>query len=55
MSNADTHISCIPDVRVKVPRGEHGAIYERWQAGEAQEQIALDYQVKRQNVVVEEA
>jgi site-specific DNA-methyltransferase (adenine-specific) len=47
---AITGISSIPDSRVKVPRGEHAIIYDRWQAGETQEDIALDYQVSQQAI-----
>jgi len=47
VSEDESHNRNIPDCRVKIPRKEHPIIYERWQEGETQEQIALDYQVKQ--------
>lgn len=44
------HISSPPDNRVRIPRKQHPVIYERWQSGESQAQIAADYQVTRRAI-----
>lgn len=51
MTNRNFPISHMPpDYRVRVPKSQHRAIYDRNLAGETQEQIAADYKVTQSGI-----
>jgi transcriptional regulator with XRE-family HTH domain len=49
-SNTNICNACIPDLRYKIKKKDEDRIYERYQKGESQEQIASDYGISRPRV-----
>jgi len=53
-TNIDVDIGSKPRRRgtpkIKIPRGDHEIIYDRWAGGESQEQVAADYKVTQKAI-----